>query len=93
MTNEEALNDIIESGINLGAGDYVDLDALKVAVKALEKQIPMKPLDIQTPVVKWGVCPNCKGLPEVLGRAQRVYCSMEYCYNCGQAIDWTEETK
>lgn len=35
MTENEALQDIIKSGINLGAGDYVDLEALKIAVKAL----------------------------------------------------------
>lgn len=37
MTYEEAKNDLIESGIRLGAGDFVDVEALKIAVVALEK--------------------------------------------------------
>ena len=43
MTKEEALNDIIENGINLGAGDFVDTEALKIAAEVLKKHIvPMK---------------------------------------------------
>lgn len=37
MTENEALKSIIEDGIELGAGDYVELEALKVAAKALEE--------------------------------------------------------
>lgn len=37
MTIKEALDDILTSGINLGAGDFVDLEALKVAASVLEK--------------------------------------------------------
>lgn len=33
----EARREIIDSGIRLGAGDYIDVQALKVAVDALEK--------------------------------------------------------
>lgn len=42
MTKKEALNDIIENGINLGAGDYVSLEALKVAAEALQEPERMK---------------------------------------------------
>ena len=42
MTVEEALKEIVENGIELGAGDYVDVNALKVARKALEAQIKLK---------------------------------------------------
>ena len=38
MTYEEAKNDLIESGIGLGAGDFVDVEALKIAVVALESR-------------------------------------------------------
>ena len=37
MTESEAIEEIVNSGIELGAGDYVDVEALKVAVKALEE--------------------------------------------------------
>lgn len=36
MTIEEAIKDIQEDGINLGAGDYVDVEALKVAVETMK---------------------------------------------------------
>ncbi len=42
MTVEEALKEIVENGIELGAGDYVDVKALKVARKALDAQIKLK---------------------------------------------------
>lgn len=35
MTLEEAIKDIRESGINLGAGDYVDPETLEIAEKAM----------------------------------------------------------
>lgn len=37
MTIKEALDDIVTSGINLGAGDFVSLEALEVAASVLEK--------------------------------------------------------
>lgn len=37
MTENEALKSIIQDGIELGAGDCVELEALKVAAKALEE--------------------------------------------------------
>ena len=39
MTVEDALKNIVQDGIELGAGDYVELEALKIARKALERQI------------------------------------------------------
>lgn len=36
MTIEEAIKEIEDSGKMLGVGDYVDLDALKVAVKVMK---------------------------------------------------------
>ena len=57
---------------------------------AIAKQTAKKPLDITEPVVKWGICPVCKGLPEVLGRPQRVLESFLYCPQCGQRLDWSE---
>ena len=91
MNEQEAMRDIIEEGIELGAGDYVDVEALKVAVKALEKQIPKKP-NI------WGDgyadgemiydmydCPNCE-------KSYEIDCEKyDYCPACGQRIDWSEE--
>ena len=93
MTEQEALKDIIESGIELGAGDYVDVEALKVAVVALEKQIPKKPIklkaneDIKIGAGTWKAgttvykCPRCDSF---------ISRSSNYCDKCGQAFDWSD---
>ena len=58
-------------------------EACLLACKALEKQIPKKPIFEREQTSPFGVddvpyCPNCKcSLPEV-----------SYCEECGQAIDW-----
>ena len=36
MTIAEAIKDLQEDGIDLGAGDYVDVEALKVAVEVMK---------------------------------------------------------
>lgn len=81
-------NDIINSYINpngsvkLATGDNL--------VKALERLIPKKPLDICTPVVTWGLCPECKGeISKLSGRPNRVFQSNAFCPDCGQALDWS----
>lgn len=91
MTYEEAKNDLIESGIRLGAGDFVDVEALKIAVVALEKQIPKTPnsgIDRTwgTPT-KEAICPVCDcalGHWEFIGGGEKI----TYCEHCGQAITW-----
>lgn len=59
------------------------ITALKLAIEALEKQIPKKPITTKDGnkscscglVVQTGYIRNC----------------LYYCDNCGQAIDWSEE--
>ena len=62
----------------------IDAEPLRLAIKALEKQIPKKP------VVNDGwqiACPNCS--------ATLIYClhtsEKDYCDKCGQRLDWSEE--
>ena len=60
-------------------------EALKIAIKALEKQIPKKPIEdgyYDEPCV----CPNCGS--NVINEADNDY-QFEYCYYCGQALDWS----
>ena len=58
----------------------------------VEKITPKKPLDVCTPVVKWGLCPVCKGELNKLGcKPNRVFSNQKYCPDCGQAIDWSED--
>lgn len=55
--------------------------ARDLAIKALEKQIPKKP-DF-TEDKEFVLCPCCNGN----GLADK----QEYCDNCGQKLDWSDE--
>lgn len=91
MTNQEALKSIIEDGINLGAGDYIEYDALVLAKEALEKQIPKK-IDFE---MNFGDCTS----RFICGCGKRIVVNHDrgvmdnhnapnYCPNCGQALNW-----
>ena len=65
----------------------VDMEALKVAKEALEKQIPKKPITVD----EWAMCPNCY---KKYGFSYDVLIGMRgrksgevHCLNCGQLID------
>lgn len=69
-----------------------DMNAfLDVAIECIEKQIPKKPIleadgyaDDELVYDTW-ICPNCDKSYEV------DYDSYNFCPNCGQAIDWSDE--
>lgn len=92
MTYEEAVKTLTDIFKEAKEGvcyvTEVDCEALGLAIKSLEKQIPKK-VFIQTMQIKdcidkiqffnKKICPNC-------GEA---FCAdWKYCFNCGQAIDW-----
>lgn len=83
MTPQETIEYLEKHG-------YISDDVKDMCIEALEKQIPKKLLDIQEPVVKWGICPTCKGEPFTLGKRTRILESANYCPNCGQALDWCD---
>ena len=56
-------------------------EALGLAIKALEKQIPKKP-DF-TEDKEFALCPCCNG--------KGLLNKQKYCDNCGQKIDWSDE--
>lgn len=58
-------------------------EALDVAIQALEKQIPKK-LDF-TEDKEFALCPCCNG--------NGLTDKQEYCDNCGQKLDWSEESE
>lgn len=86
MKNKEA---IAQLRCNV-EGDYInldDLEAFAVAIQALEKQIPKKPLardlwELGTAI--GSSCPTC-GYDFPIGNYRRY----EYCPECGQALDWS----
>ena len=60
--------------------------AMKLAVEALEKQIPKKPIKAKEHIMysMCYICPNCQKNFSGTGIAS-------YCYHCGQALDWSDE--
>ena len=90
MTNKEAIK--ILNAAKLMTEGISDLsEACKMAISALEKQIPKKPIyqadgyyDGELVYDTW-LCPNCDTAYDVDMDEHN------YCPNCGQAIDWLEE--
>ena len=62
--------------------------AFKTAIKALEKQIPQKPINEEC----YYICPCCRGELGVSDDDIFIYkLSMpKYCSNCGCVLDWSE---
>ena len=64
-------------------------EAVTMAIKALEKQIPKKTQNKKYSFYpystllksKYGECPACKSMQA----------DDEYCANCGQKLDWSDE--
>ena len=56
--------------------------------KALEKQIPRKPIENRYP---WVICPACGG-SVYIDKVQEHIRNNEntYCEHCGQALDWSD---
>ena len=83
MTNEEAIK-TIEVAIAEVEWNY-PMDyaiAFEIAISALEKQIPKK-VNLSLKATDWNTkchCPNCHSM----------FSHGNYCSNCGQALDWSE---
>ena len=95
MTESEAVKEfkerleLIEKCYRGEVEDYKQ--ALELGVKALEKQIPKKPVyegdgysDGHLVYDTW-ICPLCEKRYEV------DYDDYDYCPDCGQKIDWSDE--
>ncbi len=86
MTTEQAI-EILTNAIQTKNVTVEQDIALEKAQKALEKQIPKKPTLFKAQYTRYTMeykCPSCK----------RVFIGMEigdYCYHCGQALDWDVE--
>jgi hypothetical protein len=65
----------------------IKIVADSMAIEALEKQIPKKPIKSKEQAIRYTasyVCPTCKMGFTGTGIA-------DYCYHCGQRLDWEEE--
>ena len=97
MTAEEVRNqleELIRDRESFMVGDYDkdiydrDKEALELAIKAVEKQIPKK-VKIQFCGMgfKTDVCPTCGDDFYIDDLGQTMYYS--FCPDCGQALDWS----
>lgn len=90
-------HDCDNCNLNYAQGTYGDhKEAVKTAIQALEKQIPMKPrkTDSYRGVLKRVyvyVCPTCGNacLEKYMNERQNTM----FCWNCGQKLDWAEESE
>lgn len=95
MTNDEAIEILKEEHDYAQLLPYVN-ETLKIAIKAIKKQIPKKPLFYDTKFRQRGKmygelvtiekaynCPNCNST--VWGTDKH-----KFCDNCGQALDWSD---
>lgn len=87
MTIQEVKNNFVQ---NLAENAYINMcsaEEMKVAIEALEKQIPKKLIEKEVIGVSMsgykykGQCPKCS-----LTVSQF---SGNYCHHCGQALDWS----
>ena len=86
MTYEEAIDNLkylISDDCTDTQNDFVE--EIKIAICALEKQIPKKPIIRKAEDyfgnVKHTLCPNCQ-------ETEFVFTQPCFCHHCGQAIDW-----
>ena len=68
-----------------------DIEALKVGISALEKQVPKKVIwenekNSKTYLFSWAYCPNCGS--DMCDKHNEEF---QFCPDCGQALDWSEE--
>ena len=87
MTENEAI-ELIENDLKLHSKDLSSKykNGLRMAIQALEKQIPKKPIKSENQVVRYVntyYCPTCE-----LGITGTNIA--KWCYHCGQKIDWSD---
>ena len=80
MTVQEAIKELKKHKEPLNLWNCLPLDDLQsfdVAIEALEKHIPKKPIHVNTGYVQYYKCPSCGNVT-----------LMSYCSQCGQKLDW-----
>lgn len=69
-------------GIPLNTTKEELIEAMKMAISALEKQIPKKPLQKSYMVKGAVICPKCEFVALTVD---------DYCSHCGQHLDWSDK--
>ena len=96
MEEREAIKELHDIRPRGGIIPQKRAEALDVAIQALEKQIPKKPrkTDLYRDVLKRAyayVCPTCGNarLEKYMNERQNTM----FCWDCGQKLDWSEESE
>ena len=63
-----------------------DIEALKIGISALEKQVPKKV--VWKYAFYWACCPNCGYNNFDVEKEES-----NFCPDCGQALDWSDENE
>ncbi len=74
-------------------GDYInldDLEAFNLAIPAIEKQIPKKPITDKERMITIYRCGCGTHLATLCDKDVIVGTMQNYCSNCGQALDWSD---
>ena len=97
MTESEAI-ELIEKDLKLHSKDLSSKykNGLRMAIQALEKQIPKKIVRVKLRPTEWGSgfrCPECEAEQTATeffgyGKADN---KITFCWSCGQKLDWSEE--
>ena len=70
------------------------IDSFEIMVEAMKKQMPMKPVIEQGAPSYYGgtsICRDYYSCPKCGDEVGRGDDKANYCHDCGQAIDWTED--
>ena len=98
MTTQEAINlmKLWRVSIEMNGADSDHLDAFDMSIKALEKEIPQKPVkstDRFNDNILMFYCPTCNGYiaqgNKRVGVINKFTVSDIRCGYCGQMIDWS----
>ena len=87
MTPQEAIERLRKLPVRPKPDNALDLQAIYIAKKALEKEIPKKVKNIYNAgSIKYGTCPCCF---HIVNNNTNI----KICNNvvCGQALDWGDE--
>lgn len=88
MTEREAIKRIKECRNTPNFQPYIYMnEALNMAIKALEKQMPKKPTEINDEC-GYFECPTCGDLIYAEGARFKEH---KYCLSCGRKLDWSDE--
>lgn len=97
MTENEAIKELHDIRPRGGIIPQKRAEALDVAIQALEKQIPKKPMRIERSAMGWEYmdyyCPCGKFIgaePHIKSILEKGEIPVKYCDDCGQRLDFKE---